>query len=56
MEMILCNSKQASLVATRFKKQSFKTIGESLDDMVGPETTRCVSGRPIIKSNMKEKA
>jgi hypothetical protein len=30
------------LFATRFKEQSFKTINESLDEKVGPETMRHV--------------
>jgi hypothetical protein len=47
--MILCNSKQASLVATGFKKQSFKRISELMDDMVGLETTRRVWGECTLK-------
>jgi hypothetical protein len=41
-KMTICNSKQANLVATRFKEQSFKTTGESSNDKASPETTRCV--------------
>ncbi len=40
--MQLQASKQASLGVTRFKKQSVKTSGESLDDKVGPKTTKHV--------------
>ncbi len=39
---ILCNFRRSSLFATRFKEQSFKTINESLDEKVGPETMRHV--------------
>jgi hypothetical protein len=41
-KMILCNSRQASLVATRFKEFFFKTTGELSDDRADPKTTRCV--------------
>jgi hypothetical protein len=41
-KMILCNSKRVSLVATRFKKQSFKTTDGSSNDNASPETTRHV--------------
>ncbi len=38
----LCNFRQASLVATWFKEQSFKTTNELSDDKAGPKTTKHV--------------
>jgi hypothetical protein len=35
--MILCNFRQASLSATRFKEQSVKTTYESLNDRPTPK-------------------
>ncbi len=42
LKTILCNPRQANLVATRFKNQSFKTTSELSNDRVSPKTTRCV--------------
>ncbi len=38
----LCNSKQANLVTTGFKEQSFKTISELSNDRASLKTMKCV--------------
>ncbi len=35
--MTLCNTKHASMGATRIKEQSLKPFSEPLDDKVGPK-------------------
>jgi hypothetical protein len=42
LKTILCNSKRASLVATWFKEQSFKTTDALSNDNASPKTMRCV--------------
>jgi hypothetical protein len=42
LKTFLCNSKQASLGATRIEQQNVKKFDELLDDKVDPKTTKHV--------------
>jgi nitrogen regulatory protein PII-like uncharacterized protein len=42
LKMFVCNSRKANLGATIIEEESVKKFCESLDDRVGPKTTKHV--------------